>query len=136
VSSGHFRAQESFGVRLEAATRERLATIPQQTPNQDEQLYSNYIGNYSKGLPHNSIGEVNTSAYRTFLSAVNIGTWEAFERIPLGGNTLLVNPLGASLSTSRAPIRTNWRFPPRCRWRARRAPTRWSNSIGRRCCVT
>ena len=93
VSSGHFRAQESFEVRLEAATRERLATIPQQTPNQDEQLYSNYIGNYSKGLPHNSIGEVNTSAYRTFLNAVNSGTWEAFERIPLGGNTLLVNPL-------------------------------------------
>jgi hypothetical protein len=91
--SGQLRAQESFSVRLQAATSESLVPIPQQTPNRDEQLYSNFIGNYSKGLPHSPIGEVNTSAYRTYLNAVNSGTWNAFEHIPLGGNTPLVNPL-------------------------------------------
>lgn len=91
--SGQLRAQQSFSVRLQAATSEKLVPIPQQTPNQDEQLYSNFIGNYSKGLPHNSIGEVNASAYRAYLNAVNSGTWNAFEQIPLGGNTPLVNPL-------------------------------------------
>ena len=90
---GQVRAQQSFSVRLEAATSEKLVPIPQQTPNQDEQLYSNFIGNYSKGLPHNSIGEVNPSAYHAYLNAVNSGTWNAFEQIPLGGNTPLVNPL-------------------------------------------
>ena len=91
--SGQLRAQQSFSVRLQAATSEKLVPIPQQTPNQDEQLYSNFIGNYSKGLPHNSIGEVNAAAYRAYLNAVNSGTWNAFEQIPLGGNTPLVNPL-------------------------------------------
>lgn len=91
--SSQLRAQQSFSVRLQAATSEKLVPIPQQTPNQDEQLYSNFVGNYSKGLPHNSIGEVNASAYRAYLNAVNSGTWNAFEQIPLGGNTPLVNPL-------------------------------------------
>ena len=92
-ASDNFRAQESFEVRLEAATHERLAPIPHQTPNQDEQLYSNYIGNYTKGLPHTSIGEVNTTAYRALLSAIHAGSFEDFERIPLGGNVKLGNPL-------------------------------------------
>jgi hypothetical protein len=91
--SGQQRAQQSFLVRLQAATNERQVPIPRQTPNQDEQLYPNFIGNYSKGLPHSSLGEVNTAAYRTLLNAVNAGTWTAFEEILLGGNTLLVNPL-------------------------------------------
>jgi hypothetical protein len=91
--SGQLRAQESLSVRLQAATNERLVPIPRQTPNQDEQLYSNFIGNYSKGLPHSPIGEVTPSAYRTYLNAVTSGTWNAFEQIPLGGNTPLVNPL-------------------------------------------
>jgi hypothetical protein len=46
-----------------------------------------------EGLPHSSIGEVSTAAYRAYLSAINSGTWSAFEEIPLGGNTPLVNPL-------------------------------------------
>jgi hypothetical protein len=44
-------------------------------------------------LPHNAIGEVDPSAYRSLLNAVRQGTATAFEQVPLGGNTLLVNPL-------------------------------------------
>jgi membrane-associated phospholipid phosphatase len=87
------RVVDSFQVRLEAAKAEAKAPIPKQTPNQDEQLYSNFIGNYAKGLPHNLIGEVSTTAYRALLSAINAGSFHAFERVPLGGNVKQGNPL-------------------------------------------
>ena len=44
------RVVDSFEVRLEAAKAEARVHIPKQTPNQDEELYSNFIGNYAKGL--------------------------------------------------------------------------------------
>jgi membrane-associated phospholipid phosphatase len=87
------RAVDSFEVRLEAAKAEARVHIPKQTPNQDEELYSNFIGNYAKGLPHNSIGEVNTTDYRTLRSAINAGSFQAFEQVPLGGTVKQGNPL-------------------------------------------
>src|SRR5580693_123481 len=87
------RAQEAFEIREKAALANRLLRIPTQTPNRDEQLYSNFIGNYTKGLPHNSIGEVMTKDYRTLLSAINAGSFQAFEQVPLGGNVKQGNPL-------------------------------------------
>ncbi len=87
------RIVDLFQVRLQAAQAEATVPTPTQITNRDEQNYPNFIGNYSKGLPHNNIGEVDRSAYRSFLSAVRQGTAAAFEQIPLGGNTLLVNPL-------------------------------------------
>jgi hypothetical protein len=67
--------------------------VPIQATNGDEQNYSNFIGNFSKGLPHNAIGEVDQLSYRSSLNAVGQGTAAAFEEVPLGGNTPLVNPL-------------------------------------------
>ncbi len=60
--------------------------------NGDEALYPNRIGNYSKGLPHLSNGEVVPSAYAAFLSALSSGKPSAFEQIPLGGTRKLTNP--------------------------------------------
>jgi hypothetical protein len=90
---GSVRAADSFQVRLEAAQQEAAVPTPKQITNRDEQTYPNFIGNYSKGLPHNRIGEVDKSAYRLFLNALRQGTAAAFEQIQLGGSTLLVNPL-------------------------------------------
>ncbi len=64
-----------------------------QLTNGDEQLYPNLIGNFSKGLPHNSLGEVDRSAYSALLSALDAGTIGGFESVPLGGATKLVNPM-------------------------------------------
>jgi membrane-associated phospholipid phosphatase len=92
------RAADSFQVRLEAARSEAALPTPKQITNRDEQYYPNFIGNFSKGLPHNAIGEVNRSAYLSFLNAVRQGTAAAFEEVPLGGNVPFVNPLaGLSL---------------------------------------
>lgn len=60
--------------------------------NIDEARYSNRIGNYSKGLPHQSNGEVVPAAYDALLAALRTGSPAAFEQIPLGGTRKLTNP--------------------------------------------
>ncbi|MGA7625036.1 MAG: vanadium-dependent haloperoxidase [Candidatus Acidiferrales bacterium] len=87
------RTQESFNIREECAAKERHAGTPAQTPNGDEDSCRSLIGNYSKGLPHNSIGEVDPSSYHVFLEALKVGTAAAFEDVPIGGSAKLVNPL-------------------------------------------
>ena len=86
------RTQECFQIRLDAALAERNARIKPQLTNGDEARYANRIGNYSKGLPHNGIGEVDPAAYRSLLNALASTDPRDFERIVLGGNTRLVDP--------------------------------------------
>jgi hypothetical protein len=87
------RVLDSYQNRVQAARAETRIPVPRQITNGDEERYPNFIGNFSKGLPHNAIGEVDQSAYRLLLNAARQGTAAAFEQIPLGGNTPLVNPL-------------------------------------------
>ncbi len=60
--------------------------------NNDEKIYPNKIGNFSKGLPHQSNGEVILTAYNQLISAIKSQNPADFEQIPLGGNRKLVNP--------------------------------------------
>ncbi len=91
-SSGSSRAQQSFQNRVNAARTELNVPVPQQITNGDEQRYPNRIGNYSKGLLHNNIGEVEPASYQSLLKAVRSGEPQDFEQIQLGGNTPLVDP--------------------------------------------
>jgi hypothetical protein len=88
------RRARSFRIRLRAATAERHVRTPTQINNGDEALYPNFIGNYSQGLPHNGIGEVDPVAYHALLTAVKTGDPTEFVEIPLGGNTKLAGPQG------------------------------------------
>ena len=92
ASSDGNRAQQSFQNRLNAARAELNVPVPPQITNGDEQLYPNRIGNFSKGLLHNNIGEVNPASYHSLLRAVHSREPEDFEQIQLGGNTPLVDP--------------------------------------------
>ena len=88
------RANECAKIRRDAAL-EGLQATPQnlQHPNnQDELLYPNRIGNFSKGLPHNDDGTVVLSAYNALLQALDSGRPSDFDAIPLGGTTRLTNP--------------------------------------------
>lgn len=89
---GPARSDRSFQLRFNAAARERNVTIPPHTNNGDETRYANFIGNYSQGLPHNSIGEVEPSAYEALLTVVNSGKPSDFANIPLGGTVKLSGP--------------------------------------------
>src|SRR3989442_13725124 len=80
------RAEQSFKIRLKAARNERNLPTPLHLTNGDEALYPNRIGNFCKGLPHNSIGLVDPGAYQSLLDALASGEPEDFERITMGGN--------------------------------------------------
>lgn len=89
------RRQAAFRVRLEAALFQKDLPLPGHPSNGDEDLYPGKIGNYSKGLPHNKLGEVEINAYNALLQAITSGSPEDFELIPLGGIARLTNPQGA-----------------------------------------
>jgi hypothetical protein len=91
---GSSRRAQSYRIRVQAAKAERNVPTPQQINNGDERLYDTFIGNFSQGLPHNSIGEVDSTAYRALLKAVNSGKSSDFANIPLGGIVRLAGPQG------------------------------------------
>ena len=93
VGEAQSRAGESFELRVDAAERERKVLTPPQVTSGDEERYRNFIGNFSKGLPHAPTGEVDRNAYQVYLEAINASTAEAFENVPLGGTSKLVNPI-------------------------------------------
>lgn len=88
------RREQSYQIRVKAARDERKVPVPQQISNGDEARYTNFIGNFSQGLSHNGLGEVDQSAYQALLTAVNTGNPSDFANIPLGGNVKLAGPQG------------------------------------------
>ena len=71
--------------------------MPDHLGNGDEEFLPGFIGNFSKGLPHNALGEVFPSAYSQLLAALTSGNPADFEAIASGCGDLarrnkLVNP--------------------------------------------
>jgi membrane-associated phospholipid phosphatase len=91
----HRRPEKAFLLRFRTALAERSVPLPQHPTNGDEELYANKIGNYSKGLPHNILAEVDSSAYGALINALTSGNPNDFEAIPLGGTAKQVNPQGS-----------------------------------------
>ncbi len=90
------RAERAYTVRVSAAHDERTHPLPAHPTNGDEARYgSTHLGNYSKGLPHNALGEVDPAAYAALLSALESGRPADFEAIPLGGQAKLAGPQSA-----------------------------------------
>jgi hypothetical protein len=89
------RRQQAYKVRHEAALFQKHRPLPDQPCNEDEELYPNKIGSYSKGIPHNSLGEADLNAYDSMIDALNSGKPDDFESIPLGGVVKLTNPQSA-----------------------------------------
>ena len=82
-------ASRSGSTRCATGSRGRTRRTP---TNGDESRYSNRIGNFSKGLPLNSVGEVDAGAYHSLLRAIASGEPQDFENIVMGGTVNLVNP--------------------------------------------
>lgn len=92
VDSWTARRERAYRIRIEAAERLReplLSGVPRVT---DEELYPSKIGNFTKGLPHDALGEVNPFAYEALAQAVSGDDPAAFEDIPMGGAARLANP--------------------------------------------
>ena len=101
ISGGNFpvggveRQQFVFAMREAAVLAELQKPLPPQVPNTDENTFANdhYIGNFTKNLPHDSLGHVDPAAYKTFLKACTTGAEADFEAITLGGTAPYASPL-------------------------------------------
>jgi hypothetical protein len=89
------RANAARTLRKRAATAQRRVPLPDHPINGDEERYGTKIGNFSKTLPHNALGEVTPGAYAALLAAVESGETADFEAILLGGTVKLANPQAA-----------------------------------------
>jgi hypothetical protein len=95
-SSARARAYRAYLIRVTAAQAEQARPLPDHPTNGDEARYgTTYIGNFTKGLPHNASGQVDPAAYAALLGALETGRPAAFEAIPLGGTAKLASPQGA-----------------------------------------
>jgi hypothetical protein len=94
-SVGLQRAEEAYQLRLRAAERERQTPLPAHPDNGDDERFPNKIASFTKGLPHNQLGEVEPNAYTALLRAVTTGEPADFEAVPLGGARKLINPQAA-----------------------------------------
>src|SRR5947208_12737340 len=88
------RANDCAKLRRDAAAAGLKATPQhlQHPSNQDEDIYPNKLGSFSKGLPHNDDGTVVLSAFAALVKALNSGQPADFDAIPLGGSRGLTNP--------------------------------------------
>jgi hypothetical protein len=77
------RAVKAEKIRVDAAHFARNQAQPIHQSNEDETRYPDRIGSYSKGLPHNQLGEVDAQAYDALLNAMTTGDPADFEAIPL-----------------------------------------------------
>lgn len=91
------RPNQAFLIRVKAALNQRKKFSFKHPDNNDEELYANqnYIGNYTKALRHDAIGQVDINAYQTLLKAIQTGRFADFEAITLGGAVKLTDPQAA-----------------------------------------
>lgn len=87
------RQNDAYDARVNAAYAEYQIPLPTHTNNGDETQFSNKIGNFSKGLPHNGLGEVDLTAYNSMLMALTTGDPADFAAIIMGDpSAKLTNP--------------------------------------------
>jgi hypothetical protein len=89
------RADAAQWVRVEAANFQRTQPLPEHPDNGDEARYPSRFASYTKALPHDALGDVNTTEYNKLLAAVASGNPADFEAITLGGPRKLSNPQAA-----------------------------------------
>jgi membrane-associated phospholipid phosphatase len=92
---GDPRARQAFDVRLDAARFQEDQPRVSHRTNGDERRYPDFIGSFSKTLPHDALGIVDPAAYAAFQHAVATGEFDDFAAIPIGGVGKLVDPQAA-----------------------------------------
>jgi hypothetical protein len=85
------RRRDAFETRVEAARIAFERRLPAHPANGEERDYP-FVASFSKGLPHDELGEVDRRAYGALLRALRTGEKDDFEAIPLGGERPLRNP--------------------------------------------
>lgn len=114
------RRTEARSLRNEAAETAFLRPHPDHLNNGEEAEYRgptsnlSYVANYSKALPHNSLGEVRPQAYRALLQAIYSRNPDHFEQIPMGRllGLNLTNPQAGLAFDLEGPDAQSLTIPP------------------------
>jgi membrane-associated phospholipid phosphatase len=89
------RANRAYQFRHKAALDLKKMPLPPHPVNGDDGAYASFIGSYSKGLPHNALGEVTPAAYEALMHALKTGDPADFDRVPAGGTVKQTHPQSA-----------------------------------------
>ncbi|MEM0896396.1 MAG: hypothetical protein AAGJ79_05870, partial [Verrucomicrobiota bacterium] len=89
------RRLEAYSIRRRAAYVNFRAKPASPDCNSDERRLQGFIGNFTKTLPHNNLGEVEPADYRALIRAFETERPGDFESIPAGGTARLANPQAA-----------------------------------------
>ena len=87
------RASQAFQLRV-AMARQQMFPCPPHTTNGDLQRYPDRSGTYTKGVKQASPGVVDPAAFQSFMTAVESGQFQDFEKVAMGGTITLNNPQG------------------------------------------
>ena len=88
---GEDRQKQVYRLRKQAAKYYSELPLVKNKNNGDDKEYASRIGSFSKGMPHNALGEVDPSVYKTYLKAIKYGDRELLDTIPTPGNITLRN---------------------------------------------
>ncbi|CAA9340754.1 MAG: Vanadium haloperoxidase [uncultured Gemmatimonadetes bacterium] len=106
------RTAQAFDIRVKAAQIARDRGQPQHVNNGEECDYP-FVANYSKGLRHDSLGDVDPASYQSLLHALNTRNPADFEAIILGpGGKKLTNPQAGLAFTLEGPDTHAVTMPP------------------------
>ncbi|MCH7661822.1 MAG: vanadium-dependent haloperoxidase [Euryarchaeota archaeon] len=94
-SSQNDRLERAYEIRRTIADRLRETSVPNHETNGDEQRYENRIATFTKGLPHDDLGEVDPDAYDELLDALETGDGEDFEAVTVGDEREFIEPQAA-----------------------------------------
>ncbi len=93
---GNDRVNDAYDYRKDMAKAERI-DVGSQRGNGDDRRYTDFSGNYSKGLLHSSLGVPNGASFLSLRAALRSGSHEDFAHIIMGtpgggGNSKLNGP--------------------------------------------
>lgn len=106
------RLEQVYRLRIQAAEAQRRVPVVAPEPNGDEAELPNYAASFTKALPHDDLGIVDPRAYQALLNALDEGSDEAFESVPLGGYARLENPHAAFSLDLLGPDPSQLGLPP------------------------
>lgn len=89
------RRRRALLLRQQAATYQANNAALDHPNNGDDDFYPSRIGSFTKGLPHNNLGEVHPQAYRSLIQALTTGEHDDYAAIQLGGTVKLADPQAA-----------------------------------------
>lgn len=89
------RAIAAYKIRHDAAIAQKNAPMPSHPTNRDDDGLADFVGSFSKTLPHDAFGRVQPNAYAMLRNALTTGDPADFDLIPVTGPTKLVNPQAA-----------------------------------------